>query len=405
MSVYGNVNVDYKPCKAVGQLQSAVDYILGEKENQKRDGIIKTRDDLFNALGCNRHNFANNILINRKMHGKSYSKLKDNDILAHKLSLSFSKIDSQSLSYKTAYHIGEEFAEHFFYKNGYQVLFAVHTDKEHTHIHFIISNCNIHNGKSYRRNQKDLREMSEFFGMQCKFEGLKTSIRDSYYSKDKSRVNLTFNELQMRKTGKESFKDELREVIDLELQEPHNNSLNDVIKSLYCNYGIETRIAGNTISYRHPHYKDKNGNLVSVRASKLGEKYTKKGIEYEYTKYKNRTNSETDYGGKDNAIYTHPPTANIYRGTEYPTNANSRGETKRQRTSSIESTVSGTSLSSGQLQNSLSEIREYHKRFNPEYRRKSKQEHMEKSTNVDGIENIQSNVIQTDGRCHKEPSR
>lgn len=114
MAVYGNVNVDYKPCKAVGQLKSAADYILGKKESQQQSGIIKTRNDLYNALGCNRDNFANSILINRKMHGKSYVHRKPNDILAHKLSLSFSKLDSKSLSYETAYRIGEEFAERIF---------------------------------------------------------------------------------------------------------------------------------------------------------------------------------------------------------------------------------------------------------------------------------------------------
>ena len=51
-------------------------------------------------------------------------------------------------------------------------------------------------------------------------------------------------------------------------------------------------VRGNTISYRHPQYKNKSGQLVSVRGSKLGEKYTVKGINYELGK--NQRGREAD---------------------------------------------------------------------------------------------------------------
>ena len=283
---FGNVNVDYKPCKSAGQLKAAALYMLGKKPEQVRNGTVKTAHDLYDALGCNRDNFANSILVTRKLNGKSYSKLKPNTILAHKLSISFHPDDNYKISYREAYEIAREFAKKFMYDKGFEVLFAVHTDREHIHAHFLISNCNFDTGKSYRRNQRDLYEMSEFFGEQCLKRGLVNSVRDNFYNHDldNQRDKETFAEQQMKKRGAETFKDELREVIQIELADPNNKTFDDVIRGLSEHYNVECRVAGNTVSYRHPEYKDKNGKPVSVRGSRLGEIYTRKGIEYELTK-------------------------------------------------------------------------------------------------------------------------
>ncbi len=301
---FGNVNVDYAPCKSVGQLKSAALYMLGMKPEQRREGIVKTRDDLYAALGCNRNNFANDILVTRKLNGKSYSKHKPNTILAHKMSISFHPDDNGKLDYKLAFKIAQEFAEHFIHSKGYEVLFAVHTDTDHIHAHFLISNCNMENGKSYRRSQHDLYEMSEYFGQQCRHYGLTNSIRDSFYNRnlDTVRDKETFAETQMKKRGADTFKDELREVIREEIADPNNRTFEDVIHALEKHYGVECRVAGNTVSYRHPLYKDKNGKLVSVRGSKLGELYTRKGIENEIAKSRSGHTQAVDIGSDTHYI-------------------------------------------------------------------------------------------------------
>lgn len=89
-AIYGNVNVNYSYCKSVAQLKSAADYILGTKKEQIKEGIQKTRADLYGAFGCNRDNFANSLLITRKMHDKKifslqaerYSGAKDVDFFS-----------------------------------------------------------------------------------------------------------------------------------------------------------------------------------------------------------------------------------------------------------------------------------------------------------------------------------
>ena len=113
-------------------------------------------------MNCDRDNFARDVMMTRELLGKRKSK---NANLAYKMSISFHPDDNDKLTYDEVFRIAKEFAEKYF--QGYEVLFAVHTDKPHKHIHFLIGNCHTETGKAYRRNQKDLYAMSEFFGKQC----------------------------------------------------------------------------------------------------------------------------------------------------------------------------------------------------------------------------------------------
>ena len=119
--------------------------------------------------------------MTRKMHQKKYSRYKPKEILAQKLSISFHPDDNDKLTYEEAYKMAELFAREFFWSKGYEVLFAVHTDTDHIHAHFLVSNCNQKDGTSFRRGPKELVEMSKYLGNQCRERGLVNSIRDSYY--------------------------------------------------------------------------------------------------------------------------------------------------------------------------------------------------------------------------------
>lgn len=277
--MFGNVNVDYQPCKTAVQLQKAADYMLGRLPEQIRDGVVKTAPNLYWGMGCDRDNYARDVLMTRNLFGKRPNG-KNN--LAFKMSISFSPYDNDKLTYDEVFRIAKEFADKYF--QGYEVLFAVHTDKPHKHVHFLIGNCHIETGRAYRRNQRDLYDMCEFFGEQCMKRGLTNSVRKDYFNDNPDRDKETFAEMQMKAKGKETFKDELREVIRIECADPNNRTLEDVVNALMKHYHVECRVKGNTISYRHPNFTDKNGKLVSVRGSKLGDRYTVKGINYELTK-------------------------------------------------------------------------------------------------------------------------
>ena len=236
MAVYGNVNVKYAPCKSAAQLHSAVDYILGKKKEQLSSGVIKTKSELYNAFGCNRDNFANSVLMTRKMHQKKYSRFFPRDLLAQKLSISFHPEDNDKLTYEDAYKIAEDFAHKFFWKKGFEVLVAVHVDTEHVHVHFLVNNCNQKDGSSFRRGPKELVEMSEYFGEQCRSRSLTHSVRDSFYNPDKTREERTFAESQMEKRGKLSFKDEIRVFIRLAMNDPTTQNIHDVVNMLERTY-------------------------------------------------------------------------------------------------------------------------------------------------------------------------
>ena len=276
--VYGNVNVNYSYCKSVAQLKSAADYILGTKKEQIKEGIQKTRPDLYGAFGCNRDNFANSLLITRKMHDKKYSRYKQKDILAHKMSISFHPDDNDKLTYEEADKIAREFAHQFFWSKGYEVMWAVHTDTEHIHVHFIVSNCNLKDGKSFRRGMPELKEMSQFFGEQCRERGLTHSVRDTFYNEVRTQERKSFAECQMQKHDKLSFKEEIKTYVRLAMNSTETRTLEDVVEMLKKIYLMDIRLKGNTISYALPYHAGKAGKAQAVRGSKLGNRFTVAGI-------------------------------------------------------------------------------------------------------------------------------
>lgn len=276
--VYGNVNVNYSYCKSVAQLKSAADYILGTKKEQIKEGIQKTRADLYGAFGCNRDNFANSLLITRKMHNKKYSRYKQKDILAQKMSISFHLDDNDKLTYEEADKIAREFAHKFFWSKRYEAMWAVHTDTEHIHVHFIVSNCNVKTGKSFRRGMLELKEMSQFFGEQCMERGLTHSVRDTFYNEERTQERKSFAECQMQKHDKLSFKEEIKAYVRLAMNSTVTRTLEDVVEMLKKIYLMDIRLKGNTISYALPYHAGETGKAQAVRGSKLGSRFTVAGI-------------------------------------------------------------------------------------------------------------------------------
>ena len=324
--MFGNVKVNYNPCKSKVAVERTAHYILGKLPQQIKDGVIKTAPNLYWGINCDRDNFARDILMTRKLFGKRNS---GNANLSYQISISFSPEDRSKLTNEEVFKIAKDFAEKFF--QGYEVLFAVHIDKSHPHAHFLVGNCHTVTGKAFRRNERDLYNMCEYLGEQCQKRGLTHSMREDYYNHDldDSPDKETFAEKQMKAKGKETFKDELREVIRIECADPNNRILEDIVNALMKHYHVECRVKGNTISYRHPNYTDKSGKLASVRGSKLGEKYTVKGINYELGKIwreTDRVNSSVLTGEKCTASGNcQPQTGENFHGIRTGENAGTAG--------------------------------------------------------------------------------
>ncbi|MGN0576726.1 MAG: molybdopterin-guanine dinucleotide biosynthesis protein MobA, partial [Ruminococcus sp.] len=103
--MFGNVNVDYKPCKSITQLKSAADYILGRQASQIRDGVVKTSDNLYWGMNCDHDNFARDVQLTRQLFGKKKNR---NSILAHKMSILFHPDDNEMLTHEETFCIAKE---------------------------------------------------------------------------------------------------------------------------------------------------------------------------------------------------------------------------------------------------------------------------------------------------------
>lgn len=78
-------------------------------------------------------------------------------------SLSDQDFIDMNCEYINVYVVAELISEYYF-KQGHQVLFAIHRDPEKkVHIHFVINSVNYINGKKYHSSKMDLDERKEEF--------------------------------------------------------------------------------------------------------------------------------------------------------------------------------------------------------------------------------------------------
>ena len=137
-------------------------------------------------------------------------------------------------------------------------MWAVHTDTEHIHVHFIVSNCNLKDGKSFRRGMPELKEISQFFGEQCKKRELTHSVRDTFYNEEHTQERKGFAECQMQKRNKLSFREEIKVYVRLAMNSTDTKTLEDVVEMLKKIYFMDIRLKGNTISYAFRIMRAKN---------------------------------------------------------------------------------------------------------------------------------------------------
>ena len=229
----------------------------------------KTLEELKQGINCTTDNVEKEFNIVKEMYNKKEGKQ------YYHYTQSFNPDDE--ISVEKAHEIGKEWIE----KNikGHQIYMVTHIDKNHIHNHFLINSVSIEDGKKLQISPKKLEKMKIESNKICEREHL-TKI-----NLDKKRDALkTDGEYRIEKRGQETWKGELREVIELELN--NSNNLEEFIKNLKEKYDVEIRVTKNTISYKHPTQKK------SVRGKRLGENYTKERILYEFNKQANRTNSK-----------------------------------------------------------------------------------------------------------------
>lgn len=67
--------------------------------------------------------------------------------------------------------IADELVKHSSF-NGYQVAYAVHTDRDHLHTHFVINTVHMETGKKWRQSKEELQAFKDYSDDLCRKYGL-----------------------------------------------------------------------------------------------------------------------------------------------------------------------------------------------------------------------------------------
>lgn len=168
---------------------------------------------------------------------------------------------------KQCNQLGLELAEKI--APNHQVTVYTHDDKDHIHNHIVINAVNLETGKKFNNNKKALHDVRRANDEVCKTHGL------SVVEEQNAAVRYTQAEKAVLEKGQSSWKDEIRQAVNL--SRSRNNDFESFQEDL-GELGIETKLRGSTVSYKHPDV-DK-----WVRAKKLGSDYELEGLENEFAR-------------------------------------------------------------------------------------------------------------------------
>lgn len=202
----------------------------------------------------------------RELHGKN------DGIQAHTIIQSFKPYETNE---KQANQIGLELAEKI--ADGFQVAVYTHNDTEHIHNHIVINAVGL-DGRKYKSNAKQRHHVKDMNDELCREYGL------SVVEQKNADINYTLAEKSVLEKGQSSWKDEIRQAIIL--SKGRNNDFESFQEDL-GGLGIETKLRGSTMSYKHP---DVN---KWVRAKKLGSDYELEELENEFARQIERTETKT----------------------------------------------------------------------------------------------------------------
>ena len=185
---------------------------------------------------------------------------KPDGVQAHHVIQSFKP---DEISAEKANQLGQELAEKI--APGHEVAVYTHTDKAHIHNHIVINAVNFENGRKYQAHgQKAIEDIRQASDDLCRQHEL--SLVDQ-----PAKVRHTLAEQALLEKGQDSWKDEIRQAIDISKSD--TSDFDSFKKHLELNYGVETKLRGKTLSFRHPERER------FVRANKLGADYEMEGLE------------------------------------------------------------------------------------------------------------------------------
>lgn len=122
------------------KLKRAIDYVINPD---------KTRSSLTGGIGVDMDNAFERMTVVKQFYNKSGGREYKSFVV------SFKGERFEDLVYTAASSIAEYFSD-------YQVLYAVHTNTDNTHIHFIINSVSIADGHKMSQSKEDLKTFKEY---------------------------------------------------------------------------------------------------------------------------------------------------------------------------------------------------------------------------------------------------
>ncbi len=228
------------PPKTLKALKNSLDYTLNE---------IKTDIHLIGSHNCNVINPYEDFKFTKQL----YNKLNGRQSI--QFTQSFDK--NENITHEEAFAIAQELVQFERFKD-FQIAFAVHTDKDHVHTHFIINTVNLETGSKWQQSKKQLEELKQFSDEICSKHGLSIIERDV-----KKTPHLTRGEIENNKKGT-SWKNEMK----LAIEQCKNIAISkDDFKSKLNDFGydftwVDSRKYITFFSLENDKHKIRNNKLV-----------------------------------------------------------------------------------------------------------------------------------------------
>lgn len=191
----------------------------------------------------------------RMAHGK------DTGVQAHTIIQSFKPGE---VTAEQANDLGRQLAEAV--ASGHQVAIYTHNDTEHVHNHIVINSVHMETGKKYQSNASQIRLVKSENDRICEENGLSVASHNA-------EVRYTLAERSLLEKNERSWKDEVRETVDIAKQRTSDFG---AFSAFLEENGVLVSLRGETVTYTHLSENKR------VRGKKLGDLYTKEGVESEF---------------------------------------------------------------------------------------------------------------------------
>lgn len=253
-----------KPIKSKKGTKNVLRYILSQEKNINNDFVLTRyiRGDAFfsNVLKATEHNLEKGIEILEQRVENIFIQLEGNNLkrkikrsnanrIYHEI-ISFHKSDTQKLNQKELKHIARHYAK-IRSKNSI-VVSALHTDKDHLHIHNVVSAVEYATGKTVRLSRSEFKEvkikMEEYQDKYLKLEHSRVN-----HNKKKDKSLLRDVEYQINLRGKRSKK----QLLQLQLASAYSESKSkEQFFQKLQKQGLELYSrAGKTVGLKHDNKK------------------------------------------------------------------------------------------------------------------------------------------------------